>query len=466
MEFDYIIIGSGPAGSILSKELSDSGFKVALIDRAQNKGTSSINDFFCPYIDNCPKYYTPVFSNTLGGNSELWHSKVYLLSEDEIKKYNWNIDYKEILNFSNILTQKFKINDELITKSQKINSFSKYIYSLRADFRNVFKFLKIDQSNNISLYKGYSPTEILFKDKIAESLIISDNKKSTKKINFKKAIIFCAGGLGNPHLLLNLTNNCSKLLGKYLSDHPHVNLGKVNINNFEKFKKIAKPNILKNLNLDSNEIAFVHNKNNVFAASQLDYKTDPIRKLKRLFIRIKNINLRKFLNIFSFIILKLNGLFYKFGLIIGRYNKYSFEYFFSQSPKLNNYVSLSQKKDEFGLKKININWDVNQDDKEIYNEIINNNIGKNGIFFKTKENIEFEKPFYRNGLAGLHPSCTTKIGDSPDNGVVNSDLKLFNYDNIYVCGSSVFPFNGYTNPTWTIMTLALRLSEKLKKKHI
>ena len=45
----------------------------------------------------------------------------------------------------------------------------------------------------------------------------------------------------------------------------------------------------------------------------------------------------------------------------------------------------------------------------------------------------------------------------------NSDLKLFNYDNIYVCGSSVFPFNGYTNPTWTIMTLALRLSEKLKK---
>ena len=139
MEFDYIIIGSGPAGSILSKELSDSGFKVALIDRAQNKGTSSINDFFCPYIDNCPKYYTPVFSNTLGGNSELWHSKVYLLSEDEIRKYNWNIDYKELLNFSNILTKKFKINDELITKSQKINSFSKYIYSLRADFRNVFK---------------------------------------------------------------------------------------------------------------------------------------------------------------------------------------------------------------------------------------------------------------------------------------------------------------------------------------
>ena len=86
-------------------------------------------------------------------------------------------------------------------------------------------------------------------------------------------------------------------------------------------------------------------------------------------------------------------MFYKFGLIIGRYNKYSFEYFFSQSPKLNNYVSLSQKKDEFGLKKININWDVNQDDKEIYNEIINNNIGKNGIFLKQKKTLNLKNLF-------------------------------------------------------------------------
>ena len=463
MEFDYIIIGSGPAGSILSKELSDSGFKVALIDRAQNKRTSSINDFFCPYIDNCPKYYTPVFSNTLGGNSELWHSKVYLLSEDEIRKYNWNIDYKELLNFSNILTKKFKINDELITKSQKINSFSKYIYSLRADFRNVFKFLKIDQSNNISLYKGYSPTEILLKDKIAESLIISNNKKSTKKIDFKKAIIFCAGGLGNPHLLLNLTNNCSKLLGKYLSDHPHVNLGKVNINNFEKFKKIAKPNILKDLNIVSNEIAFVHNKNNVFAASQLDYKTDPIRKLRRVFIRFKSINLRKFLSIFSFIIQKLNGLYSKLGLFFGRYYKYSFEYFFSQTPNLKNKVYLSNKIDEFGLNKINVDWNVNDEDLNKYNNLIQKNIGKNGFFLKTSKNIKFENYFYKNGLSGLHPSCTTKIGTSSNDGVVDSNLKLFTHDNIYVCGSSVFPFNGYTNPTWTIMTLSLRLAEKLKK---
>ena len=64
----------------------------------------------------------------------------------------------------------------------------------------------------------------------------------------------------------------------------------------------------------------------------------------------------------------------------------------------------------------------------------------------------------------MHPSCTTKIGSDKSNGVVDKNLKLFEYKNIYVCGSSVFPFNGFTNPTWTIMTLAYRLSDYLKEK--
>ena len=66
-------------------------------------------------------------------------------------------------------------------------------------------------------------------------------------------------------------------------------------------------------------------------------------------------------------------------------------------------------------------------------------------------------------MAGLHPSCTTKIGININEGVVDKNLKIFEYENIFVCGSSVFPFNGFTNPTWTIMCLALRLSEYLKE---
>jgi len=67
-------------------------------------------------------------------------------------------------------------------------------------------------------------------------------------------------------------------------------------------------------------------------------------------------------------------------------------------------------------------------------------------------------------LASLPPSYTNKIGMSQSGGDVDFNLKLFDYNNVYVCGSSVFPKNGFTNPTWTIMTLSNRLSFFLSKK--
>jgi len=36
-------------------------------------------------------------------------------------------------------------------------------------------------------------------------------------------------------------------------------------------------------------------------------------------------------------------------------------------------------------------------------------------------------------------------------------------DNLFIAGSSVFPTCGYANPTLTIVALALRLADHLKK---
>jgi len=463
MVFDFIVIGSGPAGSILSSELAKGGFKVALIDRAKNEKSLAINDFFCPYINDCPSFYSPVFSNQLGGNSALWHSKIYLISEDEFNIQEWGFDYNELEKYSEKLASTLRIEDNLISKFDRGDKEDIYRYSMRAKFRNMYEYLNINSNQNINIYKGYSPSKLIFSGQKVDKIIIKDEKKNSLVVNLKYSIIFCAGGLGNPHLLMNLLPKKNYFLGKFLSDHPHVNLCKIKSNDFNKFKKIAKPNILNNLKIYNHEAALITNKNHIFAGMQLDYKTDPLRKLRRTFIRFNNIYLRKFLSLFSLFTTKFNGLYYKLGIIIGKYNKYSFEYFFSQSPKINNKVYLSEAKDQYGLKKININWDINNDDLVEYNNIINKNIKQNEDVLKLDRPLKFENFFYKHGLSGLHPSCTTKIGSNPEDGVVDSNLKLFDHDNIYVLGSSVFPFNGYTNPTWTIMTLSLRLSERLKK---
>lgn len=64
---------------------------------------------------------------------------------------------------------------------------------------------------------------------------------------------------------------------------------------------------------------------------------------------------------------------------------------------------------------------------------------------------------------GIHQSGTTRIADSPDLGVVDSNLKVWGTSNVFVCSSSVFPTSGQANPTFLLGVFALRLSEYLTK---
>ena len=70
---------------------------------------------------------------------------------------------------------------------------------------------------------------------------------------------------------------------------------------------------------------------------------------------------------------------------------------------------------------------------------------------------------YEN-LGVHHHMGGTRIGNNFKTSVVDSNLKLHDLKNCYILGSSVFPTSGYTNPTFTIIQLSLRLGEFLSKK--
>ena len=60
---------------------------------------------------------------------------------------------------------------------------------------------------------------------------------------------------------------------------------------------------------------------------------------------------------------------------------------------------------------------------------------------------------------------TTRMSDSPQNGVVDSNCKVHTVDNLYVASGAVFTTGGSANPTMNIMALTLRLADHLKKTH-
>jgi choline dehydrogenase-like flavoprotein len=59
---------------------------------------------------------------------------------------------------------------------------------------------------------------------------------------------------------------------------------------------------------------------------------------------------------------------------------------------------------------------------------------------------------------------TTRMAADPKKGVVDPDCKVFDIDNLYIASSSVFPTSSHANPTLTIVALAIRLADHLRKK--
>ena len=55
----------------------------------------------------------------------------------------------------------------------------------------------------------------------------------------------------------------------------------------------------------------------------------------------------------------------------------------------------------------------------------------------------------------------TRMGNDKKNSVVNSDLRVHDINNLYINGSSNFVTGGYTNPTFTIVQLAIRLANTI-----
>lgn len=73
---------------------------------------------------------------------------------------------------------------------------------------------------------------------------------------------------------------------------------------------------------------------------------------------------------------------------------------------------------------------------------------------------EPETPAAVQAVGHLHG--TTRMGGSAEEGVVDKNCRVFGVNNLYVAGSSIFPTGGFSNPTMTIVALAIRLGEHIQ----
>ena len=230
MIYDYLIIGSGPAGSILAKSLPKKS-KILIVDIAKKSDHYKTQNFKHPLINFCSSDYKISYSDRLGGNSVLWNNKLSILSPHEFRDMGFLFSYDEYKKYSSAIIKILKL------KNKKYNSA--FLEVLRAKLDNIFTLMNLKKYKNIKILKDHFPIKIIFdKNKKKVKGITFKNKIKNKTYYVKKSLILCAGNFGNVFMIRNFFKK-NRNSGKILCDHPHIS---VNVDfslskEFLKFKK-------------------------------------------------------------------------------------------------------------------------------------------------------------------------------------------------------------------------------------
>jgi len=136
------------------------------------------------------------------------------------------------------------------------------------------------------------------------------------------------------------------------------------------------------------------------------------------------------------------------------------------SPNPNSRVTLGTERDALGMQRVKLDWRLPTLDGESLRRTLIafgrelGRVGRGRLFVRITE----ARPWPAGTTGGDHHMGTTRMAAAPAEGVVDPDCRVHGMDNLFVAGSSVYPCAGFANPTLTIVALALRLADHLRKR--
>jgi choline dehydrogenase-like flavoprotein len=145
-----------------------------------------------------------------------------------------------------------------------------------------------------------------------------------------------------------------------------------------------------------------------------------------------------------------------------------FQLIVEPEPDPNSRVMLSpSQKDRLGMNRVRVDWRLTSKVQRTFDRtlaILADDMRRSGV-----AQVELDPPIenrkWPTDLEGTwHHMGTTRMHDSPKQGVVDRNCKVHGMTNLYVAGSSVFPTAGANFPTITLAALAFRLSDHIAQQ--
>ena len=137
-----------------------------------------------------------------------------------------------------------------------------------------------------------------------------------------------------------------------------------------------------------------------------------------------------------------------------------------QAPNPASRVTLSAERDRLGKNRVHLDWRWSPLDMRTLRrvpEVIGVELGRAGLG-RLKVTLDNDDATLSASVRGLyHHMGTTRMHADPKKGVVDETCRVHGMANLFIAGSSIFPTGGHSSPTLTIVALALRLADHVKR---
>ncbi|WP_119342986.1 GMC oxidoreductase [Facilibium subflavum] len=485
------IIGSGIAGGTLAKRLYDMGVGFTLIEAGGlKKGQANVT------YESVGREFgiRSTRSIQLGGTSNLWHGVLAPLDEIDFKKRNWipnsgwpiglsdlqnayieagkilGVQQPECFNKINLPSQlKAQLESLPYNKEYLANKLFQQPIPV-VNFKSVIRKI-CDNSDKFHCYLNMTALELIYHDDKIKFLKIGCPDGSVTTIEAQQFIV-CAGALETPRLLLN-SGIKNDNIGKYLMDHPMGNLCQMEFLQPETYPIYSDTKLSSSVKIKSGfeitrqkqQVHKLPNHNFYLRPSFVKGINNESEKIKLSLLALKDgkLGFKDIWNVLTSPNVIRQILVYKYSLKVKF--KYADLFFVTeQLPNPNSTVSLSEKRDLWGYPISKVNWQLMKEDTDgLYKwfELLLTELFPKEYYCFTHKLSDFnwEKIF----TSACHHLGTTRMGRTPDDGVVDSNLKVFGFSNLYVCDGSVFATAGNVNSSYTIAALAVRLANYLRE---
>lgn len=137
------------------------------------------------------------------------------------------------------------------------------------------------------------------------------------------------------------------------------------------------------------------------------------------------------------------------------------------TPNPDSRVTLSESRDMLGMPRARVDWRLSDQVKYTFDRtlsIVGKELEKAGIAEVTQDPPLVGRNWPAELEGTWHHMGTTRMHDSPRAGVVDRNCRIHGIGNMYIAGSSIFPTAGANFPTFTLIALALRLSDHLVRQ--